>query len=207
LKPDKYNVIKLSAIDKRLSDVRIDNSRYPEFRDGRPSCAIDTDKKAWVCKCRIAGIVYNSAPTKCGYCHALKPEVEDCTVPWGLPESRKKAWVLQRIEAHEQQPTSLHLPPDSRNRMTGQNGAQKSGVFFAILRALGFDWDTAYRTAYQAIVWDGKGNSRKMEKIVYLLIDSKELKEIRYEAQQVLKVWIFVSLEQGFANSSRAFPW
>jgi hypothetical protein len=139
LKLDKYNVIKLSAIDDRLSDVQIDSSRYPEFRHGRPSCAIDTDKKAWVCKCRIAGIVYNSSANYCGYCNASEAKVEDCTVPWGLPESNTHTWVLQRIEAHEQQLKSLNLPMRRRKRMAGQYFAQKSGVFFIILRAIGFD--------------------------------------------------------------------
>ena len=89
--------------------------------------------------------------------------------------------------------------------MEGRNGGQKSGAFFVILRALGFDWNTAYRTAYQAIIWS---DGPKIGKVIEKLKDSKELEEISIEVQQVLKVCIpkstgpFVS-----ANSSRAFPW
>ena len=88
--------------------------------------------------------------------------------------------------------------------MTGQRGLQKSGVLFTVLRALGFDWNTAYRTAYQAIKWV-KGP--KIDKVVHKLKESNELQEISIEAQQVLEVWILKSTGQFvFANSSRAFP-
>ena len=78
--------------------------------------------------------------------------------------------------------------------MAGQNFVQKFGVFFVILRELGFDWDTAYRTAYQAILWT---DSFKITKVLHLMIDSKELEDIRSETQQVLKVWILNLIEPG----------
>jgi hypothetical protein len=88
----------------------------------------------------------------------------------------------------------MHLPLGRRKRMAGQSFVQKSGVFFVILRALGFDWDTAYRTAYQAILWT---DSFKITKVLHLMIDSKELEDIRSETQQVLKVWILNLIEPG----------
>jgi hypothetical protein len=141
---------------------------------------------AWVCKNRIAGVVYNSSSTACGHCSANRDTAQDYVVFSNLPENRKLAWVLKRIEAgHEQKPTSLHLPLRQRRRVSGHNFARKSGVFFVFLRALGFDWDTAYRTAYQAIRWV---KHSKVLTVLNLLKDSGELEQICAEAQQIYEV-------------------
>jgi hypothetical protein len=217
------DILQLSAIDDRLPDVQIVSKRY---FDGRTKWAVDSRTnsfvainsgtvnstttsstiKAWVCSCRIAGLVYNRSEGKCGHCG------KDChrserTAEWGFPQGKddSMAWALERLDAKEVQPFSdkhqLSLPRTLTNRMVDLP-IKRSGILFVILRAIEFDHDTSYRTAVQPVVCK-RGNA-KIQNVIGLLISSGELVNTKAETKKIYKVLTPIEVRTNYTNSSRA---
>jgi hypothetical protein len=210
--PDRWGVIKLSAIDGRLPDVQISRERYPTFRNGRPDDAIDRGT-TWVCRCRIAGIVYNRGSSKrgsskCGYCGRNRSGNEERTTPWGLPPG-KNAWAMERTQVDHKQATSrkhrFHLPGRSVHHLGRCLAIGKSGILLVILRTVEYSWSVSYRTAAVAFEWVGNVGMQKFRNVMTLLMASGELRRIRLEADRIYSVWILGCISQDPANNSRTF--
>lgn len=182
-------------IDPRLPNVEIMSDRY---FDVRPKEAVvptnawravnNTIDFAWVCPCRIAGVVYNRSASKCGYC-GKDNKYSERTAEWGFTEENPNAWALERLDPSEVQPFSdkhkLSLPRKATDRVGGR-AIQKSGILFVILRAMGFNHATSYRTAAQPVAWDGEKS--KIRKVIELLISSGELADLKAETKKIYKV-------------------
>lgn len=172
----------------RYFDVRPKEAVVPT----NPWVAVNsTTNLAWVCPCRIAGIVYNRSSSKCGYCGKDRSRLEK-TADWDFPTKKTaNAWALKRLGANEVEPFSikhkLSLPIQVTNRMGGLT-IERSGVLFVILRAMGFNHETSYRTAAQPFgVWNA-GEITKLANVIGLLINSGELAEITARTKQIYQV-------------------
>ena len=145
--------------------------------------------KAWVCPCRIAGIVYNRPESKCGYC-AGDSSRKERLADWAFPskEDNQDAWALERLDPNEVQPFSKYHRLSFPTKATPRGGnlwIEKSGVLFVILRAIGFDHATSYRTAAQVIAWK---EIAKAKRVIELLIKSDELAEIKAVTRKIYEV-------------------
>ncbi|KAH6629117.1 hypothetical protein C7974DRAFT_424215 [Boeremia exigua] len=190
-------IIQLSVIDDRLPDVKVMDNRYQLFDNGRPTCAVTSGGHAWLCKCRIAGHIYNrSSSNWCGYCGEKKSATAKA-MAWDLPPGRKLAWILSVLEPHEQTPfaygSRLPLPLGHSQKAVkprvGHTSVQKSGVLFLFLRALGFDHAFSYRTSAIAMRWHSKDGSSKAPNVLGLLVASGELVEIKANVKASGEQW------------------